>query len=361
MIDPQGGIWTPIDEGIVVTGPRTGTLLIHLMEAPFKAWNFYISGTFEESKEYPLNLTEGIPGAGVALTDLVIEPDYFQLGEAMTISVTAINNEDTDMGKEIIFIIDSTEVGRETVDLGPGESKTVSIEVIPSQIGTFTVKVDALTARFEVKEPYPEISKPTVKTIRWTGERNVYGGPCFQGEIFLPEPGKDQGYFITPSLKPEGDDRLGGAEVTYISNGLWKLIGSAGIAHYSPHKLCPFPAERWHVSCPLCGWQHQTGIGQVWMYPNIETFARNALQGHAELTCYEGGTEHCGLDVSNPTFWITQETGYYLSSGPCKGTVMTLTLNVAIYGPSGGDPPFQLVREWQDIPTGLSHTILWRI
>jgi len=67
MIDPQGGVWTPIDEVIVVTGPRTGTLLVHLMEGPFKAWNFYISGIFEEGKEYPLNLTEGIPGAGVAL------------------------------------------------------------------------------------------------------------------------------------------------------------------------------------------------------------------------------------------------------------------------------------------------------
>jgi hypothetical protein len=61
MEDPQGGVWTPINEPIAVTGPRTGELHAILMAGPWESWNFYSYQTFENGQNFILDLSEEQP------------------------------------------------------------------------------------------------------------------------------------------------------------------------------------------------------------------------------------------------------------------------------------------------------------
>jgi hypothetical protein len=349
MIDPQADVLTPIDNSLTITGPRVGTIHIYLEAGPWKAWNFYISGTFEDGGTYPLDLSKGIPGAGVALTDLTVNPNYLEQGKTTTISVTAINNEETDMGKEIVFTIGNSEVGRKTISLKPKAEKTVSIKITPTEVGKYTVKANGLSANFEVTEYYPPVSKPEIKEIRWrpTSEwGNVYCAK-FRAKLLLPKPSKGQFYAIRGLLSPEGVEELSPYTIaTYIGNGLWQIDGVAGMSNSI---YCTRQVKMWHVRCSLCSWEHwsREEIERL-SYSNINAWAQAVLQWHGEVACYEHRQDHCGYTGAGAITWTSTKDDQFWNPYPCPGTVMDLSLHIALYPPNPeGDPNIQPVKTWK--------------
>ncbi|GAI91759.1 unnamed protein product, partial [marine sediment metagenome] len=147
--DPQAGIWTPISKPIdLVDVPPSGALQATLHAGPFQSWEFPTSRTFRDGETYRFNLAAGIiEGPGIVLTGLVVEPDYLTLGESVTLSVMATNTGQTDEQRQVIFFVEDTEAGSVTVQLGPQESKEVSIEITPSEVGVYFAKVEVSTAR----------------------------------------------------------------------------------------------------------------------------------------------------------------------------------------------------------------------
>jgi len=372
MIDPQAGIWTPISKPIdLVDVPPSGALQATLHAGPFQSWEFPTSRTFRDGETYRFNLSAGIiEGPGIVLTGLVVEPDFLTLGESVTLSVMATNTGQVDEQREVIFTVEDTEAGSVTVQLGPQESKEVSIEITPSEVGVYFAKVEALTARFEVKEFYPDISQPEVVSIEWTKIDYVYG--CkFKGTILLPGPlAKGQVQGITAWLEPKGNMAgwLGGVTPTYLSEGLWSFTGGVGFPRFSPHQLCDSGLVdiAWFAQCPVC---YQPNVYQGWAvdehwYPEEykvgEAKVKEMFMAHVGRWCSRGVTErekaHCTLRVADAIITREERPVMYLTAWPCVGTRLTLLFNVAIYAPTGGDPPYSLVREWK-INTGLTYTV----
>lgn len=358
MIDPQEGVWTPIGDIIEVTGPSVGTLTATLHAGPFESWTFTAGRTFISNKEYVYQLAAGILGSGVALTDLVVEPDWLRLGASTVISVTAVNTESSDQQHVVVFTIDANEIGRETVSLGPLETKAVSVEHTPTQVGMHIIRVEALAAVLEVKESYPSIPQPVVKSIEWTKIDYVYGY-TFKGTMLLPglEEGEVQG--ITAWLVPKGNMAgwLGSATPTYLSNGLWSFTGGVGFPRFSPHQLClSHYRTLWTAKCPACSYWQWTAPDEVYPPQDGLAIVKQKFIEHIQRRCSFGDQPHCVLTVDNALITSVQEPQYYLTAWPCKGTKLTLMFNVAIYAPTGGDPPYSLVREWE-INTGLTYVV----
>ncbi len=349
MIDPQAGIWTPIDEPIVVADVKpSGALRATLHAGPYQSWYFTASRTFRDGEVYRFNLTAGIlEGPGIALTDLVVEPDYFTLGESVTISVMATNTGEVDEQREVIFIVEDTEVGRKTVKLGPQESKEVSIEFAPSEVGVYFARVEALTARFEVKEFYPDIAQPELVSIEWLPEVewSSYSRPKFQGTILLPAPGKDQ-WYLFKGLFQGGEDGVRYGDFTYLSAGLWSFEGATVMPYYTPqHQCLAGYYTKYYAHCGICKSWWATGL--------TAAEARANLERHFASNCYEGMTSHCrGVIMGRE--WTTQEPSYYLTNIPCMGTKLTLTMQVLLMEQyiDGIYTKTRVAKTW-NIPTGL--------
>jgi len=361
MVDPQAGIWTPIAKPIVVADvPPSGALRATLHAGPYQSWDFLASRTFRDGEIYRFNLAAGIlEGPGIVLTGLVVEPDYLTLGESVTLSVMATNTGQVDEQREVIFFVEDTEAGSVTVQLGPQESKEVSIEITPSEVGVYFAKVEALTAKFEVKEFYPDISQPEVISIEWTKIDYVYG--CtFKGTMLLPGPlekGQVQG--VTAWLVPKGNMAgwLGSATPTYLSEGLWSFTGGVGFPRFSPHQLClSHYRTLWTAKCPACSYWQWTAPDEVYPPQDGLALVKQKFLEHIQRRCSFGDQPHCVLTVDNALITSVQEPQYYLTAWPCKGTKLTLMFNVAIYAPTGGDPPYSLVREWE-LSTGLHYVV----
>lgn len=149
------GMWTPIGSPIILENvPMSGQLQVTLMGGPYKIWTLRFSRTFKNGGEYRFNLTTGIiEGPGIALTDLVIEPSMVNVGETVTIKVTAINTGDTSESREVTFTINDETVETKTVSLEPGESEELSITVVTGEAGNYSVDVNELHSGFAVIEP----------------------------------------------------------------------------------------------------------------------------------------------------------------------------------------------------------------
>jgi len=357
MIDPQGGVWTPINEKITLEDvPAAGTLTATLMAGAYKSWVFRINGPFEDGKEYPLDLVEGTPGAGVSLINLLVEPVTFHLSESATITVTAINEENTSMHQEVVFTVNGSEVGSEMVTLSPGERRDVSIEVTPSEIGVYTVQVGMLNATFEVIVLYPDIAEPKIKSIAWLPSNQWSSGyPAFKGTILLPDPGiTADGYvrWYTIAGRFSGALYEGGVELTYLSAGLWSFEG--GGFWPSERNVCDGIRKMYQGNCPACG--RYLAQGDVMWGP--EHLRARIYNSHVVPMC--GSTNptaqaHCAVRQADIPIWEYDYPQQYEVQGPCTGTRMNLTLHIYLleHYISGIYSGTRAFKEWIGVSTGL--------
>lgn len=96
------------------------------------------------------------PAAEFRISDLVISPKEVNPGQVVTISclVTNIGNEAGDY----TIHLGGDFVAEQTVELAPGESKTIAFEVTPTVAKSYSVSVNGLSGSFKaVKVPVADI------------------------------------------------------------------------------------------------------------------------------------------------------------------------------------------------------------
>ncbi len=86
-----------------------------------------------------------IPPAEISLGDLAVNPPEVNPGEKVTVSVIVTNIGGMVGSYEVILGGDF--MATKMVTLEPGESKAVSFEVTPTELGVYSVSVDGLTGR----------------------------------------------------------------------------------------------------------------------------------------------------------------------------------------------------------------------
>ena len=91
-----------------------------------------------------------IPPAEISLGDLTVNPPAVNPGGRVTISVIVTNIGGMKGSYEVILGGDF--MAAKTVTLEPGESRMVSFEVTPTELGVYSVSVDGLTGSFSVVE-----------------------------------------------------------------------------------------------------------------------------------------------------------------------------------------------------------------
>jgi len=89
-----------------------------------------------------------IPPAEIDLGELAINPPEVNPGQKVTISVRVTNLGGQRGSYEVTLGGDF--MATKTVTLEPGESKAVSFQVTPTELGAYSVSVDGLTGSFSV-------------------------------------------------------------------------------------------------------------------------------------------------------------------------------------------------------------------
>jgi len=95
---------------------------------------------------------EATPGV-IQLTDLTITPAEVFTGETVTITVVAINTGEAVGTKVIILKENDMAIEEKTVTLEPGESTTVTFQIVPAVADIYNVSVDGLSGSFVAYEP----------------------------------------------------------------------------------------------------------------------------------------------------------------------------------------------------------------
>lgn len=90
------------------------------------------------------------PGAEFKVSDLVISPAEVQVGFPVTITCL-VTNIGAEAG-EYTVKMGGDFMAEQTVELAPGESKTVSFGVTPTEAKSYSVSVDGLTGTFQAFE-----------------------------------------------------------------------------------------------------------------------------------------------------------------------------------------------------------------
>lgn len=90
------------------------------------------------------------PGAEFKVTNLVISPTEVNPGQPVTISCL-VTNIGSEAGSYTVKL-GGDFVAEQVVSLEPGESKTVSFEVVPAEVKTYSVSVDGLSGSFVATE-----------------------------------------------------------------------------------------------------------------------------------------------------------------------------------------------------------------
>jgi len=90
------------------------------------------------------------PSAEFKVSDLVISPTEVNPGQPVTISCT-VKNTGAEAGSTIIHL-GGDFMSEQSVTLQPGESKTVSFEVTPTEAKSYSVSVDGLSGSFRATE-----------------------------------------------------------------------------------------------------------------------------------------------------------------------------------------------------------------
>jgi hypothetical protein len=141
----------------------------------------FLGHTTEEWQPMPINMgpplpkflgiywpwyEEAIPGAAdIRVKNLSISPASVNIGQTVTISVTATNYSSTAGSKKITCSVDGT-TSEQTVTLEGWGSQVVSFQATPSEAKTYQVSVNGLTGSFTaVAEGVP----PTVYTCSYCG------------------------------------------------------------------------------------------------------------------------------------------------------------------------------------------------
>ena len=91
-----------------------------------------------------------IPPAEISLGDLTVNPPEVNPGQKVTVSVIVTNIGGMVGSYEVILGGDF--MATKMVTLEPGESKAVTFEVTPTELGMYLVSVDGLTGSFSVVE-----------------------------------------------------------------------------------------------------------------------------------------------------------------------------------------------------------------
>ncbi len=86
-------------------------------------------------------------------TDLVIEPDELDIGEAIIISATITNTGDLSGSYEVTLKIDNVVVATKYVTLDGGADRKVTFTTSKDAAGTYAVNVDGLLDTFTIKAP----------------------------------------------------------------------------------------------------------------------------------------------------------------------------------------------------------------
>lgn len=89
-----------------------------------------------------------IPPADIRLSDLAINPPEVNPGQKVTISATVTNIGGERGSYQVTLGGDF--MATKSVTLNPGESKAVSFQVTPAELGVYSVNVDGLTGSFSV-------------------------------------------------------------------------------------------------------------------------------------------------------------------------------------------------------------------
>jgi hypothetical protein len=358
MIDPQNAIWTPINEPITVTGPETGNIRVFLYAGPgpSQLWEFSAGRKFIPGKEYTFQLEAGILASGVALTDLVVTPEWMYQGETASISVTAVNSEDEEQVYEIVFLMDDAEVNRQSVLLEPRESRVVGIELSPAEVGKHRIQVEALGGWLEVKEYYPPIEEPIIESLNWKPPSQWPSeGALLEGVLMLPRPGNKlqqvaielwlTGYIQPVTIFPWIEE--GNEGITYLGDGRWRIDIGLGYPFYNAgDHWCTVYDPRWVAYCPC-----SHGAGQ-WRFssPVSAQHALDRLRAHMAEMC--GGVspyaeEHCTTPVSLANVQQEYKETTSWSNHPCPGEILSLTLKVILYQVYEGGGGADILRNWE--------------
>ncbi|GAI04872.1 unnamed protein product, partial [marine sediment metagenome] len=83
------------------------------------------------------------PGAEFKVSDLVISPTEVNPGQVVTITCT-VTNIGTEAG-EYTVALGGDFMAEKTVTLEPGESKTITFEVVPDVAKSYSISVDGLS------------------------------------------------------------------------------------------------------------------------------------------------------------------------------------------------------------------------
>ena len=110
-----------------------------------------LSGTFRVKAPPPPPPAR--PAAFVS-SDLSITPAEVAIGETVTISILVTNTGDLEGTYQATLKIDNVVVDTKEVTLAGGDSETVTFTVSKDVAGTYTVTVDSLSGKFNVKAPF---------------------------------------------------------------------------------------------------------------------------------------------------------------------------------------------------------------
>lgn len=89
---------------------------------------------------------KGKAAPGIVLSNLSIIPDTVNMGQEVTISVTATNNAASQLTQSINLGGDFT--ATQQVTINPGESQVVSFTVTPTVAKTYQVSLNGLSGSF---------------------------------------------------------------------------------------------------------------------------------------------------------------------------------------------------------------------
>lgn len=127
----------------------------------------------ENTQEQPSEATTETDGeADISLTNLSIEPPSIDLGETVSILVTAENTDETSTTESITAVVDDNGVDSQTISLSAGESTNVEFEYTPETTGTLAVSIGDLTESLEVLAT--EVGGVIESDTTWTNNEGSY-------------------------------------------------------------------------------------------------------------------------------------------------------------------------------------------
>jgi hypothetical protein len=146
--DTDSGQWVMLGASDITIDPVTGTV-----SARVSHWTQFSVMAYAAPAEF-------------AISGLTV-PTTVGIAEKATISVMVENTGDIDGTCEVVLKINGKAVATKSVDVGGGESKSVSFVTVHGEAGSYSVEIDGQTGTFSVKEAElkPVVIQTTVPSI----------------------------------------------------------------------------------------------------------------------------------------------------------------------------------------------------